>query len=34
VLKALAVIFRVWLWLRKIPDFVLDTFLDGFPRHL
>jgi hypothetical protein len=33
-LKALAVIFRVWLWLRRIPDFVLDTFFDGFPRRL
>jgi len=29
--KALAVIFRVWLWLRKIPDFVLDRFFDGSP---
>jgi hypothetical protein len=27
-------ILRVWLWLRKIPDFVLDTFSDGSKRRL
>jgi hypothetical protein len=33
-LPALAAILHVWLWLRKIPDFVLDTFFVGSPRRL